>query len=300
MGEDELSGLMYPARFDYHRPATLDDALALLAEHGEEAKVLAGGASLIPLMKLRLAEPAHLVDIGGIPDLDGIDASNGSIELGALVREADLAGSPAAHRLPILADAAAVIADPLVRNVGTVGGNVAHGDPANDHPAVMLALDATYIVRGRSGVREIRASSFHLDLLQTALAPEEVLTAIRIPVPPAHSGSAYVKFERQVGDYALAAAAAVVELDGGTIRSARLAFTNLAPTPVRAGSIELALVGAPAGAASVAAAMEAFRDDEIDPWDDLRGSAKVKRRMARAAAGRAVHLALARALGDAA
>jgi carbon-monoxide dehydrogenase medium subunit len=289
---------MYPARFDYHRPETLDEALALLAEHGDEAKILAGGASLIPLMKLRLAEPAHLVDIGGIPGLDGIDASNGSIELGALVREADLAGSPAAHRLPILADAAAVIADPLVRNVGTVGGNVAHGDPANDHPAVMLALDATYLVRGPSGVREIRASSFHLDLLQTALAPDEVLTAIRIPALPTRSGSAYVKFERQVGDYAIAAAAAIVELDGATIRTARLAFTNLAPTPVRAGSIELALAGSPAVAASVAAATKAFRDDEIDPWDDLRGSAPVKRRMARAVAGRAIQLALARALGD--
>jgi carbon-monoxide dehydrogenase medium subunit len=291
---------MYPARFDYHRPATLDEALALLEEHGSEAKVLAGGASLIPLMKLRLAEPAHLVDIGGIPGLHGIDAPNGSIRLGALVREADIAGSLAARRLPILADAAEVIADPLVRNVGTVGGNVAHGDPANDHPAVMLALDATYLVRGPAGVREIPASAFHIDLLQTALTPEEILTAIRIPAPPVRSGSAYVKFERQVGDYAMAAAAAVVELDGETIRSARLGFTNLAPTPVRAASIEAALAGAPATVASVAAAVHAFRDDEIDPWDDLRGSATVKRWMARAAATRALERALARAQGAAA
>ena len=287
---------MYPARFDYHRPATLDEAIALLAAHPDEAKVLAGGASLVPLMKFRLAEPAHLIDIGGIPGLDGIDVTDGALVLGALVREADLGRSAAARRLPILADAAEVIADPLVRNVGTVGGNVAHGDPANDHPAVMLALDACYVVRGPGGTREIPAPGFHIDLLQTALEPDEVLTAIRIPTTAARSGSAYVKFERQVGDFAIAGAAAVVEVDDDTIVGARVAFTNLAPTPVRAPSIESALVGAPATLASARAA-EALRDDEIEPWDDLRAPAVIKRRMARVVAARAIGRALARAVG---
>lgn len=288
---------MYPARFDYHRPTTLDEAIALLAARPDEAKVLAGGASLVPLMKLRLAEPAHLVDIGGIPGLDGIDSTDGEVVLGALVREADLGGSAAARRLPILADAVEVIADPLVRNVGTIGGNVAHGDPANDHPAVMLALDASYVVRGSGGTREVPAEAFHLDLLQTDLEPDEVLIAIRIPAPTAGSGSAYVKFERQVGDFAIAGAAAVVEVEADRIVSARVAFTNLAPTPVRAPSIERALIGSPAGPASATAA-HALRDDEIAPWDDLRAPAAIKRRMARVAAARAIERALARVVGD--
>jgi carbon-monoxide dehydrogenase medium subunit len=288
---------MYPARFDYHRPATLDEAVAILAGHPSEAKVLAGGASLVPLMKFRLAEPGHLVDIGGIPGLDGMELAEGSTMIGALVREADLAGSEAAHRHPILGDAAAVIADPLVRNVGTVGGNVAHGDPANDHPAVMLALGATYLVLGPQGRREIPADAFHVDLLQTALEPDEILTAIRIPANGPGTGSAYVKFERQVGDFAIAAAAAVVHLSGDTIREARVSFTNLAPRPVRSASIEAALAGAPATAPTVAAAVDGLRDDELDPWDDLRGSVSVKQRMARAAARRAIERALARALG---
>jgi carbon-monoxide dehydrogenase medium subunit len=288
---------MYPARFEYHRPATLEEAIALLAAHSGEAKILAGGASLIPLMKLRLAEPGHLVDIGAIADLDGIATAAGAIRVGARVREAELGSSEAARRHPILADAVEVIADPLVRNVGTIGGNVAHGDPANDHPAVMLALDATYLVRGPHGQREIPSSEFHLDVLQTALGPDEILTAIRLPEPGPRTGSAYVKFERQVSDFAIAAAGAWVELDGDSFRAARVAFTNLAPTPVRAASIEMALTGAPASPASVQAAVDALRDDELDPWDDLRASATVKRRMARVAGRRAIERALARALG---
>jgi carbon-monoxide dehydrogenase medium subunit len=287
---------MYPARFDYFRPTTLEAAIEILADRPHDTKVLAGGASLVPLMKLRLAEPARLVDIGAIAGLDGVSVSDGSIVIGALLREADLAASAAGRRLPILADAAGVIADPLVRNVGTVGGNVAHGDPANDHPAVMLALDATFLVRGPRGEREIPAASFHIGLLETALAADEILTAIRVDQPNVATGSAYVKFERQVGDYAIAAAAAVVTLDGGVIHHARVAFTNLAVTAVRSPSIERALAGAPATVASVVAATDAFVDDEIDPWDDLRGTAIVKRRMARVAARRAIERALTRAI----
>jgi carbon-monoxide dehydrogenase medium subunit len=289
---------VYPAAFDYHRPETIDETVGLLARLGGEAKLLAGGASLIPLMKLRLAQPAHIVDLAGVPGLDGVTEDDGTLVIGAMVREVDLTGSTAARRLPILADAVRVIADPLVRNVGTIGGNVAHGDPANDHPAILLALDAAIVIRGPTGERTIPVREFHLDALQTVLGPDEVLTAIRIPLPGPATGMAYVKFERQVGDYAIAAAAAVVEMADGRVARARIAFTNLAPTPVRAPSIEAALTGLEAGDTAIAAAVEALRDDEIAPWDDLRGTAAQKRRMARAVAERALRLARDRATRD--
>jgi carbon-monoxide dehydrogenase medium subunit len=288
---------VYPAAFDYHRPETLDETVGLLGRLAGEAKLLAGGASLIPLMKLRLAQPAHLVDLGRVPGLGGVSEEDGVLVVGAMVRQVDLAGSLAAHRLAILADAVRVIADPLVRNVGTVGGNVAHGDPANDHPAILLALDAALMARGPTGQRTIPAHEFHLDVLQTALGPDEVLTAIRIPQPGPATGTAYVKYERQVGDYAIAAAAAVVDVVDGRVTRARVAFTNLAPTPVRARSIEAALTGMDAGDEAIAAAVGALRDDETAPWDDLRGTAAQKRRMARAAAERALRLARDRANG---
>ncbi len=291
---------MYPAAFDYHAPATLDEALALLAELGPGAKLLAGGASLIPLMKLRLVEPGHLVDLGRVPGLDAVrELPGGGLEIGAMVRERDLARSAAA-RLGVLADACRVIADPIVRNVGTVGGNLAHGDPANDHPAIMLALEASLVVRGPAGERVIPARDFHVDLLVTALEPDEVVTAIRIPAAALgpRTGSAYVKFERQVGDYAIAAAAAVVTLGAnGRIERSAVGFTNLAPTPRRSAAIEAALVGAVPSAATIADAAAALADGELEPWDDLRGTAAIKRAMARAAATRAITVALARATG---
>lgn len=284
---------LYPARFDYHAPSSLDEAVGLLANL-DGARVLAGGASLIPLMKLRLAEPSHLVDINRIAGLDGIEARDGELRIGALVREADLGRSQWATGLPVIGDACAVIADPLVRNVGTIGGNLAHGDPANDQPAVMLALDATIDVVGPAGIRAIPAADFHRDVLQTALDGAEILTGIRIPLPPPSTGSAYVKFERQAGDFAIAAAAAVIRLDAdGRVRSAAVAFTNLAPTPVRSPAIEAAIVGRVPDAAEIARAVGEMR--EIDPWDDLRASADVKRHMASAVAERALRLAVRRA-----
>lgn len=284
---------LYAARFDYHAPSSLDEALGLLARL-DDAKVLAGGASLIPLMKLRLAEPGHLVDINRIPGLDLIEARDGELRIGALVREADLEKSGWASAVPVIRDACSVIADPLVRNVGTVGGNVAHGDPANDLPAVMLALDAEGRVAGPSGGRTIRMSDFYLDVLQTALDAGEILTEIRVPLPGRGTGSAYVKFERQVGDFAIAAAAAVVHLDAsGRIDHVAVAFTNLAPTAVRSPAIEAALTGRLPDATAIAEAAAEVR--EIDPWDDLRATAEVKRRMARAVAARALGLAVARA-----
>lgn len=292
---------MYPPAFDYRAPATLEEALALLAEGDGAAKVLAGGASLVPLLKVRLAEPAIVVDVTRIPGLAEIAAAaDGSLRIGALTRQAALAGSPAVAA-GALDDARRVIADPLVRNVGTVGGNLAHGDPANDHPAVMLALGAAMRLRSTGGERVVDAGAFHLDLFATAIEPDELLVAIELPAAATApgAGSAYVKFERQVGDYAIAAAAAWVRVAGGRIAEARVAFTNLAPVPRRTPSLEAALVGAIAAPGVADAAAAAFDDAEIDPWDDPRATASVKRRMARGAARRAIARAVERAVAGA-
>jgi carbon-monoxide dehydrogenase medium subunit len=280
--------------FDYHAPDSLDEALDLLRRLGPDAKILAGGASLIPLMKLRLAEPAHLIDLGRVPGLSGIAPVDGMIVVGAMVRESELAASSLARAVPLIADACAVIADPLVRNVGTLGGNIAHGDPANDHPAAMLALDAVVVARRVAATREIPIAEFHRGLFDTALEPDEILTEVRIPTLPGGTGSAYVKFERQVGDFAMAAAAAVLEIAGDRVERARVAFTNLAPTAVRATSIERQLEGQIATDATIAEAVGSLTD-EIAPWDDLRASAEIKRTMARNAAERALRRARERA-----
>src|SRR5712691_7042444 len=193
---------MIPASFDYHAPKTLPEALALLGQLGEEAKVLSGGQSLLPMMKLRFAQPAHLVDIGRIPGLDYIKEEGGVLKIGALAREASLEASEVVRsRYPILADTAAVIADPLVRNLATVAGNLAHGDPANDHPATMLALGAQVVATGRKGERVIPIETFFVTLFVTALQHDEIVTEIRISIPPPRSGGAYFKLERKVGDF---------------------------------------------------------------------------------------------------
>jgi aerobic carbon-monoxide dehydrogenase medium subunit len=284
---------MYPPAFTYHAPETLDATVALLAELGAGAKLLAGGASLVALMKLRLVEPTDIVDLRRVPGLGTIELLDGRVRIGAMVRQADLLTSPVARAIPIFADACAVIADPSVRNVGTIGGNLAHGDPANDHPAIMLALGATIQVHGPRGDRAIAAADFNVDLLQVALEPDEVLTAIDVPTPAPGQGTAYVKFERQVGDFAIAAAAAVITLDGDRVVDARVTFTNLGPTPIRSRAIEAALSGRAADTATIAAATRELV--EIDPWADVRATAEVKRSMARAAAERAIGRAVARA-----
>ena len=207
---------MIPGPFAYHRAGSVAEALALLAEHGDEAKLLAGGQSLIPLMRFRLANPAVLIDINPIAALRGLRLEDGDLVIGALTREVELERSPlVGERYPLLADAAAVIADPLVRNLATVGGNLAHADPANDHPAAMIASGRCCTSPGPSGERVIPVDDFFVDTFTTALAPDELLTAIRLPAPPPRSGGAYVKFERKVGDYAIAAAAAHLSLRRG-------------------------------------------------------------------------------------
>ena len=290
---------MYPARFDYAAPVTVAEALTCLAERpDDDVKVLAGGQSLIPLLKLRFARPDLLVDINRIGELKGVGSDGGGLRIGALVRESELEADPVVRRrFPILHDASRVIADPVVRNLATVGGNLAHGDPANDHPAVMVALDATIVARGQDGQRAIGAADFFQGLFETALAPTELLTEIHVPAPAAGTGSAYRKFERQAGDYAVAAVAARVTVDGdGAVTDARLVYTNVGERPQRVEAAEQALLGRPLtpGTARAAgrAAAGSLRFD-----DDLRGPAAYKARVAAAVTVRALRLASDRATG---
>ena len=290
---------MIPPAFDYHAPATLDEALALLGEHGDEAKVLSGGQSLLPLLKLRFAAPEHVVDISRIPGLDYLKEEGGFLRIGALVRESELESSDLiAKRYPILKDTAEVVADPLVRNMATVAGNLAHGDPANDHPATMIALGAEVAVRGPKGERSIPVAEFFEGLLTTALADDEILTEIRIPEPAERSGGAYLKLERKVGDYATAGAACVVVLAAdGMISSARIGLTNLATTPVNATAAAEHLVGKKPSAEVLAKAGE-LAAAATSPSEDRRGSVEYKKEMARVLTVRALKKAVARARGE--
>jgi aerobic carbon-monoxide dehydrogenase medium subunit len=287
---------MIPASFDYVAPSSLDEAVALLAAHDGEAKVLSGGQSLIPMLKLRLAAPSVLVDINHIPGLAYIHERDGALRIGALTREAELEHSPIIRdRYPILADTARVVADPLVRNSATICGNIAHGDPSNDHPATMIALGASIVVRGKSGTRTIPAHEFFVGLFTTALTADEIVTEIAIPIPPARSGGAYLKLERKVGDYATAGVAVQLSLDDNNrIARAGVGLTNVGPTPIRATRAESFLVGRAAddpdlrGAPPLAA-------DESDPVADRRGSPEYKRDIVRVLTGRALRIAIERA-----
>ncbi|MFM9106636.1 MAG: FAD binding domain-containing protein [Chloroflexota bacterium] len=235
---------MIPAMFDYHAPADVGQAAALLRQYDGEAKLLAGGQSLIPMMRFRLAQPEHLIDISKLPGLAYIEERDGHLAIGAMTTETALEHRAVVRRkYEALADATAVIADPLVRNLATVGGNIAHADPANDHPAVMLALRAEVVATGPDGHRVIPVDDFFLDTFVTALEPDEILTEIRIPAAKRGSGSAYMKLERKVGDYAIGAVAANLLIKDGTITEAGVAMTNVAPYPVRARETEAALAG---------------------------------------------------------
>ena len=290
---------MIPSAFDYHAPGTLEEAVALLERHGDEAKVLSGGQSLLPLLKLRLGDAGHLVDIGRIPGLAGITEADGYLRIGGTAREADLERSDLVReKYPILLDTAAVIADPLVRNRATVGGNLAHGDPANDHPATMLALEAEVVARGPDGERTIPITRFFTGLFATALSPTEILTEIRIPIPPPRSGGAYVKLERKVGDFATAAAAVQVTLGGqGEITRIGIGLTNAGPTPIKATAAEAYLLGRRPDAEVVAEAAR-LAAGAASPSADRRGSTEYKRDMARVLTGRAINRAVQRAGGQ--
>jgi carbon-monoxide dehydrogenase medium subunit len=288
---------MYPAAFDYLAPASWDDAIAALVEHGPDAKVLAGGCSLIPILKLRMAEPRVLVDLGRIGARDVVDDGD-VLRLGAMVREStieDPAG-PIHRRCRLLAETSAVIADPIVRNMGTVGGNLAHADPANDHPAAMLALGAQIVARGPRGERIIGIDEFFVDLYLTALGPDELLTEIRVPADGPGTGGAYEKFERQVGDFPIVAVAARLTVIDGVVTDARIGLTNVGPTAVRARAAENELVGRPATAEAIGRAADAA-GAAIEPWSELRGSAAFKRATLPTIAARAIGRAVERATG---
>jgi len=289
---------MIPSQFDYHSPATLAEAVALLTRFGEGAKVLSGGQSLLPLLKLRLGTAEHLVDIGRIPGLEYIKEEGGFIKIGGRTRESALEQSELIKaRAPILHDTARVIADPLVRNLATVGGNLAHGDPGNDHPATMLALDAQVVATGPKGERVIPIDQFFVGLFTTALQPGEILTEIRIPVPPPRSGGAYVKLERKVGDYATAAAAAQVQLGAnGAFTKVGIALTNVGPTPVRCAKAQDFLVGKRPSDGYLAEAGK-LAGEACSPSADRRGSVEYKREMSRVLTVRALQRAVERAEG---
>lgn len=287
---------MIPAPFDYHAPQTLEEAVRLLQQYRDDAKVLSGGQSLLPLLKLRLGAAGHLVDIGRIPGLEYIE-ENGGLRIGGRTRESALERSELIHkRYPLLADAAAVIADPLVRNLATVGGNLAHGDPANDHPAAMLALRAQVVATGPNGPRTIPIDDFFTGLFATALEPDEILTEIRIPQPPPRSGGAYVKLERKVGDFATAAAAVQLTVaPGGEIAQVGIALTNAGPTPIRATDAERYLTGKFADEEAIAETARRAAA-ATSPNADRRGSVEYKKEMARVLTARAIRKAIERAL----
>jgi len=288
-----------PGEFEYHAPATVEEAVELLGRLGEDAKVLAGGHSLIPAMRFRLAAPEHLIDINRIDGLGYVREEGGRLAIGAMTRESELEHSELVRgRYPMLADAGKVIADPIVRNRGTVGGNVAHADPANDHPAVMLAYGATMVAQGPGGRREIAADDFFVGLFENALGADEILVEIRIPAPGAGSGGAYEKFERKVGDYAVSGVAVQLTMSGSTCSAARVGLTNVSPVPMRATAAEAALAGRELTDEVLEAAGEAAAQ-ECDPSKDLRGSVEYKRDLTRVLLKRAVRRAVERARGGA-
>jgi len=270
----------------------------MLKKYGSEAKILSGGMSLIPLMKLRLAEPAHLIDINRISGLDQIEEADGFLTIGTLVREADLEKSALIRsKYPLLLDTTLVIADPLVRNRATIGGNLAHGDPANDHPATMLALEAELVVVGPQGQRKIPVTGFFTDLFTTALNSDEILTEIRIPIPPPGSGGAYFKLERKVGDFATAGVAVQLTVGKDDIcERVGIGLTNVGLTPVKAEKAEEALRGKKIDGESIKRAAQ-LAAQESQPTADLRGSEEYKRDLVRVLTVRALNRALERSRG---
>jgi carbon-monoxide dehydrogenase medium subunit len=290
---------LFPGSFDYRVANSVNEAVALLDQHGDDAKILAGGQSLIPLMRFRIAGPTVLIDINRIVDLEYIQETNGVLHIGALTREVALDTSDLIRsRYPILLDTASMIADPVVRNWATVGGNIAHADPANDHPATMLALGAIVVATGLSGNRVIPIDQFFTDVtFETALAPNEVLTEIRIPAPTQRSGGAYFKLERKVGDYAIAGAAAYITLDAqGHVSYAGIGLTNVGTTPIKARAAEQSLIGKVLDETNIHTAAD-LAAAASHPSSDTRGPAEYKRDMVRTLTVRALRRAYKRATG---
>ena len=286
---------MIPPSFEYHRPSSVDEAIGLLSSLGSEAKILAGGHSLLPMMKLRFAQPEHLVDINRIPELKGVRVIGDDIVIGAMTSENAIIADPALNeKVPLLPEAAKLIADPIVRNRGTIGGDIAHGDPANDHPAIALACDAVMTIAGPEGIRQVAASDFFLGTYWTALEENDILTAITMKAFPPGAGYSYKKLKRKIGDWATAACAVVVSLSGGKIDHVRITLTNLGSTALRAHDAEEVLLGQTATTDLIKQAAD--RAMAIcDPAEDLRGDPEYKTAMAGQMVQRAISEALSRA-----
>jgi len=287
---------MIPPAFEYLRPKTIPEAIAFLQQYGDDAKILSGGQSLIPMMKFRLARPAYLVDINRISGLSYIKEEGGYLKIGGLTRESDLESSDLIRaKYPIILDTAHVIADPQVRNMATVAGNLAHGDPANDHPATMLALGAQVVATGPKGERVIPIEEFFVSLFTTALQSHEIVTEIRIPTPPASSGGAYLKLERKVGDFATAAVAAQVTFDqNGGCQRVGIGLTNVGPTPLKAAQAENFLRGKKVDPSNIEQA-GALAAADAQPSSDLRGPAEYKKGLVKELTRRALTRAVERA-----
>jgi len=285
---------MIPPTFDYHAPTSVADALKLLGELGGDAKLLAGGHSLLPMMKLRFAQPAHLIDLNRIGALRGIREEGDTVVIGAMTVENDLITSPVLQaRVPLLPEAARLIADPQVRNRGTIGGDIAHGDPGNDHPALSLVLDATFVLQGPQGTRAVKADGFFHGTYMTDLSEDEILVEIRIPAFPAKTGHAYEKLKRKTGDWATAGAAVVMHMAGDRVSDIRIALTNVAACALRVPAAEDVLTGATLTDAAVSQAA-AHVMAACDPVEDLRGDRDYKTAMAGEMFKRALRRAAAR------
>ena len=285
---------MIPAAFEYYAPGSIGEAVSLLARLGGESKLLAGGHSLLPMMKLRFAQPAHLIDLNRIADLRGIREERGELVIGAMTTEAELiASSVVRNKVPLLAEGAGSIADPQVRYRGTIGGDISHGDPGNDHPALMLALDASFVLTGPRGQRTLKSDGYFLGLYETQLAADEILTHIRIPIPAAGSGWSYQKLKRKTGDFATAAAAVLLQMKGGSVARVAIALTNAGPTALRARAAEAALTGKPLDEASLGEAAR-LAMSICNPTPDQRGDVAYKTAMCGEMTRRALQAAAAR------
>ncbi len=285
---------MIPAGFEYHAPRSVADAIRLLGELGPDVKLLAGGHSLLPMMKLRFAQPSHLVDLGKIAGLRGISQVGDEIRIGAMTTEHELLHSALlAEKLPLLVEGAGWIADPQVRYKGTIGGDISHGDPGNDHPALMLALDASFVLTGPSGERVVKADGYFLGMYSTLLEPDEILSEIRIPIPPAGSGWSYQKLKRKTGDFATAATAVLLQMNGARVAKVNIALTNAGATALKANAAEASLVGKAVDDASLNEAAR-LAMSICDPTPDQRGDAEYKIAMCGEMTRRALQAAYAR------
>ena len=284
---------MIPGSFEYHRPSNVGEAAALLARLDSDARVLAGGHSLIPMMRLRMAQPSHLIDLGGCADLKGVRIEGAEIVIGAMTTQHDIIGNDAlAAAAPILRETALLIADPQVRYLGTIGGNTANGDPGNDMPALMMTLDATYVLRSQSGERTVKARGFYLGPYDTAAQAQEILAAIRIPKPPGGHGYAYEKLKRKVGDYATAAAAVMLTVANGRIATCAIGLTNVCDKPLLAQAAAAAVIGSALDKAALDKAVAAA-EVICEPAEDGRGSAEYRTKMAGVMTRRALTRAFA-------